>query len=284
MFLLRLRSLLQSFRSDEVLMKYGFIGVGAIASAIITGICQDNNEAPGILISPRNHATASDLAQAYPTVEIAESNQAVIDNAAATFICLRPAVGRAELGALEFSEETVVISAMAGVPVEELRPLVHPAKTVVRIIPLPRIATRGSITAIYPPNGIARELFDALGGSVEVTHEPSFDAFSAATATIAAHFGYLNTIAGWLASHGVPADAAATYVSSIFVGLGEALKMGENLDGLVKEHATPGGINELFLKTLTEQGVHGEITRGLDLVFHRLTGPPPDDQPLTRFK
>ncbi len=260
-------------------MKYGFIGVGAIASAIGAGICKDNDDPPEILVSPRNHEMASHLARIYHTVEVAESNQAVVDNTDAAIICLRLAVGRAELGALKFSEGTVVISAMAGVPLDELKSLAYPAKTVVRIIPLPRIAVRGSITAIYPPNDIARELFDTLGGSVEVTVESSFDAFSTATATIAAHFGYLNTISGWLKEHGVPADSAAKYVSSIFIGLGEALKMGEDLDSLVKEHATPGGINELFLKTLTERGVREETERGLDLVFERLTGTLRNDNP-----
>jgi pyrroline-5-carboxylate reductase len=258
-------------------MKYGFIGVGSIASAIVTGICEGNGDAPEVLLSPRNHSVAAHLAQFYPTVTVAESNQAVIETADVTLICLRPAVGRAELKALKFSDETVVISAMAGVPLSEISSLVHPAKTVARIIPLPRIAVRGSVTAIYPPNDIARELFDTLGGSVEVSDESAFDAFSATTATIAAHFGYLNTIARWLASHGVPAGEAAKYVSSIFIGLGEALKMGESIEALVKEHATPGGINELFLQTLTEHGIDDEVRRGLDLVFARLTGASQND-------
>jgi pyrroline-5-carboxylate reductase len=258
-------------------MKYGFIGVGAIASAIVTGICEGNGDAPEILLSPRNHGAATHLAELYPTVTVAESNQAVIDNADATIICLRPAVGRAELGALKFSDEMVVISAMAGVPLSEIRSLAHPANTVARIIPLPRIAVRGSVTAICPPNDIARKLFDTLGGSVEVADESAFDAFSAATATIAAHFDYLNTIARWLASRGVPADSAAKYVSSIFAGLGEALKMGEDIEALVKEHATSGGINELFLKTLTERGLGDDVTSGLDLVFARLTGASQND-------
>lgn len=252
-------------------MKYGFIGVGAIASAIVKGICEGNDDAPEIIISPRNQTIASNLARAYPTVNVAKSNQAVVDKTDATIICLRPAIGRSELEALKFSEETVVISAIAGIPVDELRSLVHPAKTVVRIIPLPRIAVRGSVTPIYPPNDVVKDLFDSLGGSVEVTDESSFDAFSATTATIAAHFAYIDTIAHWLGTHGVPADDAAKYVSSVFVGLGEALKAGESLDALVKEHATPGGNNELFLKTLTERGVRDEVTRGLDLVFDRLT-------------
>jgi pyrroline-5-carboxylate reductase len=253
-------------------MKYGFIGVGAIASAIVKGICEGNNDAPEIILSPRNQAIASDLMRLYPTVRVTESNQTVIDNADAVIICLRPAVGRSGLGSLKFSDETVVISAMAGIPVGELRSLVHPAKTIVRIIPLPRIAARGSVTPIYPPNDVARDLFDTLGGSIEVTDESSFDAFSASTATIAAHFGYVNTIARWLESRGVPAHGGAQYVSSVFAGLGEALKTGENFDDLAQEHATPGGINELFLKTLTERRVCDEVSRGLDLVFDRLTG------------
>lgn len=35
-------------------MTYGIIGVGAIAAAIVTGLCEHVQDAPAIVLSPRN--------------------------------------------------------------------------------------------------------------------------------------------------------------------------------------------------------------------------------------
>jgi pyrroline-5-carboxylate reductase len=175
------------------------------------------------------------------------------------------------LAELRFPADRVVISAMAGVPIHELERLVAPATEIARVIPLPSVARREGITPVHPPNAAARALFDRLGETVELADVKAYDAFSASTATIAAHFAYLDTIAGWLEAQDIPADAATSYVASIFAGLAQATRSGARFEQLALEHATAGGINEQFREELERSGAFEHVTLGLDRILDRVT-------------
>jgi pyrroline-5-carboxylate reductase len=251
-------------------MAYGVLGVGAIGAAIVRGLCENVDDAPEVVLSPRNAEIAAGLAQRLPTVDVAADNQAVVDGAAVVIVCVRPPLAQTVLAELRFPADRVVISAMAGVSVQTLQRLVAPATDVARVIPLPSVARRDGITPVHPPNAAATALFDRLGGTVELADVEAFDAFAASTATIAAHFAYLNTIATWVASQGIPAPAATRYVASVFAGLGEATRSGEDFEQLAREHATPGGLNEQFLHGLEQDGVFEHVGLGLRRILDRL--------------
>ena len=252
-------------------MAYGVIGVGSIGAAIVTGLCENEDDAPEVLLSPRNAGIAAGLAERFDTVVVAAHNQAVVDSATVVIVCVRPKVARAVLAELRFPADRVVIIAMAGVPVTALQRLVAPATDVARVIPLPSVARRDGITPVHPPNAAATALFDRLGETVELGDVKAFEAFSASTSTIAAHFAYLNTIAAWLESQEIPASAATRYVASMFAGLAEATRSGERFEQLAREHATQGGINEQFLNGLEQDGTFERVSLGLRRVLDRLT-------------
>jgi pyrroline-5-carboxylate reductase len=249
---------------------YGVLGVGAIGSAIVTGLCEDVDDAPRVLLSPRTAEVAAGLANRFASVAVAADNQAVVDGARVVIVSVRPQVAQEVLAELRFSADQAVVSVMAGVPVQELQQLVAPATDVARTIPLPSVARREGITPVHPPNAAARELFDRLGDAVEVSDVTEFEAFSASTATIAAHFAYLNAIAAWLESRGIDASAARRYVASMFAGLGDATRSGEPFEHLAREHATSGGINEQFLNELEQGAAFDAVRLGLDHVLERL--------------
>ena len=252
-------------------MVYGVVGVGAIGAAIVTGLCENVDDAPQVLLSPRNAGIAAGLTQRFATVDVAADNQAVVDGAPVVIVCVRPQVAQTVLAELRFPADRVVISAMAGVPVTTLQRLVAPATDVARVIPLPSVARRDGITPVHPPNAAATALFDRLGETVEISDVKAFEAFSASTATIAAHFAYLNTIAAWLESQEIPAPAATRYVASMFAGLADATRSGERFEQLAREHATQGGINEQFLNGLEQDGTFERVSLGLRRVLDRLT-------------
>jgi hypothetical protein len=173
----------------------GILGVGAIAEAIITGLCDDEDIQTSIHLSPRSAVRADRLAARYPSVRVADSNQAVVERADVVLLCLRPQDGPAALLDLAFRAHQAVISVKAGVPIDALRPLVAPAGPIVRAIPLPAVARRSGLTAIHPPHELARAIFDPLGGVIAVDDERALDALFASTATIAAYLSYLDTSA-----------------------------------------------------------------------------------------
>jgi pyrroline-5-carboxylate reductase len=163
---------------------------------------------------------------------------------------------------------------MAGVAIDALRSMVAPAEALVRAIPLPAVARRAGLTAIYPPHELARAIFDPLGGVIVVEDERAFDALSASTATIAAHLAYLDTISRWLADRGVSPADATRYVAAVFGALSGTLDGAEPTDfsTLADEYATAGGTNEQFLATLRRAGTFDMVERALDDVADRLEG------------
>jgi pyrroline-5-carboxylate reductase len=253
-------------------MTYGIIGVGAIGAAIVSGLCEGVKDAPRIVLSPRNASRAADLAACFPTVRVAQSNQEVIDGASVVLLCIRPQEAKSVLPGLRFSSQHTIVSMMAGISIETLRELVAPAQEVARAIPVPAVATREGATPIYPPTAAAKALFDRLGSSIEIPNQVALEATSASTATVSAHFAYLNAICRWLVANGVAEQAARRQVAATFAGLAAQLQNeAPDFGELARDHATRGGINEQFLGVLEQARVFDAVGAGLDRVLERLT-------------
>jgi pyrroline-5-carboxylate reductase len=252
-------------------MDYGVIGVGAIAEAIVIGCCDGVEAPPSLMLSPRNAAKAHALAERYTTVAVAPDNQAVLDGAPVVLLCVRPQVARETLAGLRFRPDQVVISLIAGITIDELGEIVAPATEIVRCIPLPSVARRADTTPIHPPHPVAKALFARLGEPIDVPDARAFDGFAVASATVAAHFAYLRAISEWLEPLGIARDDAQRYMAAVFAGLGPILERDHDFEHLARGHATVGGINEQFLRTLTEAGVYDDVRAGLDRVLARLS-------------
>ena len=252
-------------------MTYGIVGVGAIATAIVTGLCEHVQDAPRIVLSPRNAERVADLAARFPTVRVARTNQEVLDESSVVLLCIRPQQARTVLPGLRFSAQHAIVSAMAGIQIAALHELVTPAQDIARVIPLPSVATREGATPVFPPTAAAKALFARLGAAIEIPHETAFEATSASTATIAAHFAYLNAICRWLLAQGVSEAAARQQVATTFAGLAAQLR-GHVSDfaDLARDHATAGGTNEQFLGVLERARVFDAVDDGLNRVLDRL--------------
>ena len=252
-------------------MRLGFVGTGAITSAIVTGL----NTAGGgdtILVSPRNAETAAALAAKVPNVTIAASNQAVLDGSDVVMLAIRPQVATEVLSELTFRADHHVISLMAITPLEQVRAMVAPARTATRAVPLPLVADRCGPTPIFPPDQVAASIFNRIGTAIEATSADQFIAFSTATATMAPYFTFAEEIAAWLTGRGVPAADARRYVATVFQGLGNiaATSQEHSLAALAGEFATRGGINEQVLAHMKARGAFDALSEGLDAVLHRM--------------
>jgi pyrroline-5-carboxylate reductase len=249
---------------------YGVLGVGALASAIVTGLCRDVDDPPRILLSPRGAATSAALADRFATVEVAGDNAAVVDGSEVVIVCLRNA-DAGLLGDLDWRADHVVISAVAGVGMPRLTQLVAPATKVCRSVPMPPVADRAGLTSVHPPLEEARELFDRLGETLEVPDVHAYEALSATSATLAGFFEYLAVQASWLEERGIPAFDARRYVGATYAGaLGSLQAAAPDFAELAGEYATPGGVNEQVRQDLRAAGAYDELRRALDRAHDRL--------------
>src|ERR1700722_10629451 len=253
-------------------MKLGFVGTGAITTAIVTGLSSASADQHAIRLSPRNANIASELATRFPHVSVASSNQDVLDSSDIIVLAVRPQVAANVASELRFRPDHHVISLISTFSLASISALVAPATKVTRAVPLPSVAHRNGPTAIYPPDRLGADVFGTLGTAIEVETANEFDALSAATATIAPYFAFADSIASWLTRHGVPGPRARDYVARIFRGLvDEAVDSPQrSLKSFADEHSTRGGINEQVLAYLVERDVFENISEALDTVLNRI--------------
>jgi pyrroline-5-carboxylate reductase len=253
-------------------MRLGFVGTGAITSAMVTGLRSSDTHVDSIQLSPRNLAIATDLSRRLPGVSIASSNQDVLDSSETVVIAVRPPVARRVLSELRFRFDHCIISVVSAMSLRSLSELTVPATRITRATPLPSTARRIGPTAIYPPDPTVVDLFSAIGTTFAVESEDQFEAMCAATATIASAYSLMEEIASWLSRTGVRKGDARDYVARMFWGLtGGAVDAPERaFKSLASEHATVGGINEQFLRHMVEHNLFEGVSRGLDAVLQRI--------------
>ncbi|WP_246479566.1 NAD(P)-binding domain-containing protein [Kaustia mangrovi] len=70
-------------------MTLGFIGTGALTSAIVTGLRSLEESPLPVLLSPRNRDIAADLASRHSDVRVAADNQAVLDGCDTVMLAVR---------------------------------------------------------------------------------------------------------------------------------------------------------------------------------------------------
>jgi pyrroline-5-carboxylate reductase len=257
---------------DGELTTYGILGVGALGEAIVNGLCRDVDDAPPVVLSPRSATTADALAQAHPSVQVAGSNQEVVDASTVVVVCLRQA-DVPILRELEWRPSHVVVSAVAGLGGDALAAAVAPATQVARAVPMPAVARRGWATPVRPPVPAAMVLFELLGGAIPIESDEQYDAIFTGLGTVAPFFEYLGTIAEFLTDHGLPESAARRLLSSSFAGVVEPLGDPDvpGFAELLRAHATPGGGNDQLAILMREAGVPEATRRSLDEVYRRQT-------------
>ncbi len=266
------RDRVQRTHDGKVTMTIGFIGTGDIASALVRGLCTADLPPPGILVSPRNAEKASRLAAEFARVRVAESNQAVVEGSDCVVLAILPKVAEEILGALTFRSEQRIISLVTLTPLARVRDLVHPAKTVVRAVPLPSASRRLGPIALYPADADVIRVLRCVGTPVLAANEHNLHVLWALTALIAPYFALLEEVCGWAVAAGVESPTARTYLTSMFHALSVVAMEdgGVGFGELRAEATTPSGLNEQALREIRDLGGHQSFLSALDSVLVRL--------------
>jgi len=255
-------------------MRLGFVGTGAITEAIVTGALGSGLAITSILVSPRNAAVAAKLAAISPLVDVAADNQQVVDGSDMVFLAIRPQVAEGVVRELHFHEDQHIVSLIAATDRQTLSSWIGQSLRLTRAIPLPFVAERKGVTAIYPPDTDVAAFFDALGSTIEASTEEEYQLLGVASALMGTFFGILDVSSRWLEARGMPYEQAKTYLAPLFASLADtAARPGApSFDILRSEFSTKGGLNEQVFVDFAAKGGAMALTEALDGVLARVRG------------
>lgn len=252
----------------------GFLGTGAITSAVVTGFCERAKQVPfPIVLSPRSQATSDRLRKAYPErVQVAKDMQDVLDRAEWVVLAVPPDVGEKVCRSLRFRPDHKVISFLPDQPLPVLRKWIGSTEVLVHMVPLTFHAICDGPILLYPPNAEASALFGQIGRMIEVEHADQASALSAITACVTPLFAVMDTLVQWLEGKNVPSDQAADYVSS-FLGAvcQEAAGLSRNDMHRMARESTPGGINLMAKDILENAGGFSAWQKTMERILKRVT-------------
>ena len=253
-------------------MKIGFIGTGDITEAIVTGLISSDFPVSEIILSERSRAKSERLAAVDNRVRVAGDNQQIVDDADLVFLAVRPQVAEQVLRPLTFRDGQNVASLIATVTFESLLDWIGAEVRITRSIPLPAVATRRGVTAIYPADDQLESFYGALGTAVVAQSLDEFDAYAAASALMGLYFGVMETASDWLCAQGTSPQNAQGYLTKIFLELSRKADNAPDSDfaTLRDHHSTPGGLNQQMFEQFAEAGGTQALTRALESVAKRV--------------
>lgn len=255
--------------------KIGFIGTGAITDAMVRGLLAKPAAVSHVMVSLRSADISARLAGDFPQVLVSGDNQAIVDDCDTVVLAIRPQIAEEVVRPLRFRDGQRVISVVAATPRDVLLDWIDADVHLSQAVPLPFVARRKGVTAVYPPDTDTAALFNAMGNAVECESKAEYDLLAAASALMATYFGIMHRANEWLVANGLPEDKGRAYLAPLFASLSDtALLAGQDVAFMEMSHefATKGGLNEQVFRDFEADGGSQAMTRALDRVLARIRG------------
>lgn len=236
----------------------GFLGSGAITTAMITGFCTRAGETPyPIVVSDMRAEACQKLEAEFPgRVTAAGSLQECVDKSDWVILAVWPQAGEQVIRSLTFRPDHKVINVMFDKTVEEVASWMNcGVDTLLHMIPGTFLTFYPGPIVQCPPTAEAAEIFGKIGKIVNVESRYQAAVFGAVTGCFAPMFAILDHLIAWVISEGVRADTATQYVTNMFAAVCQEA-CGKDRAGVheMATVSTPGGINLQALDMITKAG------------------------------
>jgi pyrroline-5-carboxylate reductase len=250
----------------------GFIGAGNLTNFVTTGLCSSADPLSGILIADIVPSRTAAIAAKFPTqISIAENNQSLVDDCDTVLLAIRPIDTALVLKDLRFRPEQTIISVIALKTLAELKSLVAPCQNIVRVMPMPPVQEHLGTIPYYPQNQQVQSILERLAQPLLMQTEEDLNVITAVTGLLAPFYLLLDHTASWAVARGVRPDIAQTFTVNMFHSLAEmSRKPGTDLKEMIREAATPGGLNEQSTKFLTMSGAYEPFLTVLEDLLKRI--------------
>ena len=258
--------------------KTGFIGVGNIANAIISGALSGGVlKAQDIILYDIDPSKLSPFTK--KGIEAAKSIKALADVAEVLFLTVKPQILRLVLEELKpyLRETTLIISPVAGVKTEKINAALGGNKKIIRVMPNTPLMYSAGATAIAVGKDVTDEEKDfcekifASSGVTVFLPEEQIDAVTGISGSSPAFFmRFAREIINEGVNQGMCRADAEKLVLGTMLGTAKMmLQSDRTADELIKAVASPGGTTEAGLKTMDTENFDNLISKVISAAVTR---------------
>ncbi len=248
----------------------GILGTGHLATYTVTGL-RRSADPRSIVVSARNAERAKHLATNF-ACQIAQDNQAVIDQADVILLAVRPWQLEQLVSDLHFPAGKIVVSAIAGLSLKQLRSKATFPEKLALILPMVAAENAKGYVPIHPNYPELKQLADSLGKTIVFEEESQFEQAAAMTCLHGWLYRFFDEQTSWLTQHGIDADSARQL--GLHNTLGAAhYALGcpdQSLQELTSEIARDDTYTKLGLDKLESEGAFTQWSKVLTLIKDKL--------------
>ncbi len=244
--------------------KFGFIGVGNMATAIIGGMLKNSFVDPcNIFIHDNNPEKCDYFAQ--KGVNVCDDNDTLVKDSDIIVVAVKPqnyAEVLSDFKDIDCSDK-IFVSIAAGISIDFVRTKLEQNVKVVRVMPnTPLLLSKGA-TALCPSNDMTedefvpvRDMF-ALSGVVEIIEEEHMNEIIAVNGSSPAFFYlFAKAMADYAVSCGIDRKKALNLICATYEGAAEMIRCsGDDIETLIQKVCSKGGTTIEAINSFKENNV-----------------------------
>ncbi len=254
--------------------RIAIIGAGSIGRALIGGMRSgDHVPAAQIHATRRTAARLDELQAAFPGITVGTDNTVAADTATVVVLSIKPQQAAGVINEISphVTEDTLIISVLAGLTTHNLAQLFGMRLPVVRAMPNTPALVDSGATAIATGTHcteahrtIARTLFEAVG-TVEDIEEYLMDAVTGVSGSGPAYvFMFIEALTDAGVKQGLPRTTAARLAAQTVYGASKlVLETGKHPAILRDEVTTPGGTAIAATSELESHGLRTMLIKAV---------------------
>lgn len=265
--------------SSPTPLRWGFIGAGKMATALVQGMLRAGVVEPGQVIASDPYPSAREALKALSGVAVTASNAEVARRSDVLVLAVKPqgmAAVLEELSAVVTGDH-LVVSIAAGVPLAALQSGIGPDARLVRVMPnTPALVGEGAAGYCLGPNttpeddATVRLCLGAVGRALAVP-ETMIDAVTGLSGSGPAFvYVLIEALADGGVRVGLPRDAALTLAAQTVLGAARMVLETGMHPGVLKDQVTsPGGTTIAGLHALERGGLRGAMIDAVEAATQR---------------
>ena len=248
----------------------GILGTGHLASYTVAGL-RNNSDTRKIVLSPRNCEIAQQLSKNHQC-EIADTNQHVVEQSNIVLLAVRPHQLDDLLEGLNFESSTVIISAIAGISIQQLKSYANLKNlTIVRTLLNVSAEVNVGPVPVFPDHPQAKLLLSNLGTLIAFEDETAFDIAVVHGCMHGWIYFWLDEMVSWTNEQGLDRNQAEVMIKQTVQGaIDLSNHKKQSLKQIGQSIATEGTYTLSGLKNLNKNDATKAWSTSMQFVLNKL--------------